>query len=283
MRRKKGFTIIELLVVISTVALLTSILAPALSYVKEQARSVVCMTHMRDLTLSWNVYATSNNGLMCGSYNYYGNGCGIAGEFDDKSSWVWAAWVGRQNKPVIENPYSDPRNFVTVPREEKIEGVKRGSLWPYADDIDIYRCPSDKNSNEHIRSYVIGDNLNGKAPDIRPSATWKIYKRAENVPRPSEAYVFMEESDPRPYNMDSFVFYAKSGSWSDPLAVWHKGSSSFSFGDGPVEQRHWSSETEEHFSAADGKNAYLYYEWQWSPVTDGGLDDIYWMEAGWAR
>ena len=281
MRRMKGFTIIELLVVISTIALLASILAPALSHVREQARSVVCMTHQKDLTLSWMTYAASNNGLLPSSYNYYGNGSGINGEFDDESSWVWAAWAGRQNKPAIENPYGNPRDF-EASQEEKTEGIKRGSLWPYSGDIDIYRCPSDKNSNKHIRSYVIADNFNGKAADISPFATWRIFKRMENVPRPSEAYVFMEESDPRPYNMDSFLFYAKSGSWSDPLAVWHKGSSSFSFADGHVEQRHWSTETEEHFNVADEQEAYLHYNWQWSPQTDGGLDDIYWMEAGWA-
>ena len=44
---EKGFTLIELLVVISIIALLLSILMPSLGQVKEQARSVVCRSNLR--------------------------------------------------------------------------------------------------------------------------------------------------------------------------------------------------------------------------------------------
>ncbi len=285
MRRIKGFTMIELLVVISTVALLISILAPALSNVKDQARSIVCMTNMKELTLFWNIYAVEYNGRICGSYNYYGSGAGINGEFDDKASWVWAAWAGRQNRAIIANPYINAEDYRQVSQEEKIEGIKRGSLWPYSNNLEIYHCPSDRNNNDHVRSYVIGDNLNGQRARVDLSATWEIFKRIEDVPRPSESYVFLEESDPKPYNMDSFLFNAKNGTWQDPLAVWHNGSSSFSFADGHVEQRSWSKETQEHFNAADDLDDFLAYlhSWHWMPETNGGFDDIYWMEAGWAR
>ena len=281
MRRKKGFTLIELLVVISVVALLTSILAPALSSVKEQARALVCMTHQRDLTLSWNTYAVANNGLICSSYNYYGDN--YSQEFADRSSWVWAAWSDDLNLPSIENPNSGKSHLWTVTRDEKIAGIKKGALWPYSDDIDIYRCPSDQNSFEHVRSYVIADNMNGKKPYIDSSANWKIFKRIENVPRPSESYVFIEESDPRSYNMDSFLVNVDGGSWWDPLAVWHRGSSSFSFADGHVEQRKWSKETEKEFNIADQPDGWYYYDWQWVPVSDSAIDDYNWMQAGWAR
>ena len=63
MPKKKGFTLIELLVVISIIALLLSILMPALGKVKEQARVIVCMNHLKTLTLANGLYSNDWNGI----------------------------------------------------------------------------------------------------------------------------------------------------------------------------------------------------------------------------
>jgi prepilin-type N-terminal cleavage/methylation domain-containing protein/prepilin-type processing-associated H-X9-DG protein len=61
MRKLKAFTLIELLVVISIIALLLSILMPALSKVKEQARKIVCATNLKTLGLGNVMYATDSD------------------------------------------------------------------------------------------------------------------------------------------------------------------------------------------------------------------------------
>lgn len=66
-----GFTLIELLVVIAIIAMLLAILMPALSAVREQARSVVCMTQLSQWGLILTLYTEDHNGrFFAGFYNY---------------------------------------------------------------------------------------------------------------------------------------------------------------------------------------------------------------------
>ena len=56
-RKKNGFTLIELLVVIAIIALLLSILLPALRSAKDYARTVVCRSNMKQIGLAAHLYA----------------------------------------------------------------------------------------------------------------------------------------------------------------------------------------------------------------------------------
>ena len=85
MKRRGGFTLVELLVVISIIALLMSILMPALARVRKQAKSVMCQANMKQWGLVFSMYTSDNDGyFMDGSVpinsGYYwpgGNGGGM--------------------------------------------------------------------------------------------------------------------------------------------------------------------------------------------------------------
>ena len=61
-RHLKGFTLIELLVVIAIISVLMSILVPAMSKARYQARRIVCMTNMKTQAFALFLYATENKG-----------------------------------------------------------------------------------------------------------------------------------------------------------------------------------------------------------------------------
>jgi len=68
--KHRGFTLIELLVVIAIIALLMSILMPALAHVKKQAQSVACVARLRSWGLQYKLYTDDNGGYFHEGWGY---------------------------------------------------------------------------------------------------------------------------------------------------------------------------------------------------------------------
>ena len=70
MHRKKAFTLIELLVVIAIIALLLSIIVPAIKKAKEQARLIICRSNLRQWAFAVHAYTADNDGKLLSSLGY---------------------------------------------------------------------------------------------------------------------------------------------------------------------------------------------------------------------
>jgi len=60
-----GFTLVELLVVVSIICLLMSVLLPSLTRAQKQAERTHCLANQHQLFLAWMLYITSNDDRLC--------------------------------------------------------------------------------------------------------------------------------------------------------------------------------------------------------------------------
>ncbi|MFA9480080.1 prepilin-type N-terminal cleavage/methylation domain-containing protein [Phycisphaerales bacterium AB-hyl4] len=127
MSNRRGFTLIELLVVISIIALLIAILLPALSAARQTARTVQCLSNLRQIGMAFHTYAGDWRERFPG-YQWY---------HPRRSGWHDGlprgdripAYLGDSNWSHEENAW--PLNCPDVPFDIVIQPGMQGGTYGY--------------------------------------------------------------------------------------------------------------------------------------------------------
>jgi prepilin-type N-terminal cleavage/methylation domain-containing protein len=248
---RRAFTLIELLIVIAIIAVLLTILAPALHVAKEMAKGAVCLGNQRILGSSYVMYAQENKTrLPCG--------------YVSQRSMHLPTWC---RPPLDANGayYGEKANLPTPTLENRHWGIRAGAIYTYTQNVEAYHCPGDKRLHEGTsegngpeyhayRSYALPDGLVAcnAADDIDKDnlsvPQEKVILKLDTLMTPEEKYTFGEEPYDMPggqaFNHGSWSFdpYRNLWEWWDPAGSFHNNGLTLSFADGHAIRYKWKDE-----------------------------------------
>jgi len=235
--RHDGFTLVELLVVIGIIALLISMLMPALGKVRDQANGAKCANNMRQLMTATIMFINDHKGICPGGESDFNR------DNAEERCWIYNGKDGAKGN-----------DWKTAPQS--------GTIWRYVNSLGPYLCPSrvpgaegltqgDGYSNGHFDYTTVGAFRGSKYAGIPQTADYQYLPSkawAMGMPTP----YFVEETS---YRVN---FFNIDGSWGnvDEHSLHHSGGAYYASLDGSV---HWFQGRKKW----KGKSPDKAEAWQW--------------------
>jgi prepilin-type N-terminal cleavage/methylation domain-containing protein/prepilin-type processing-associated H-X9-DG protein len=250
-RHRWGFTLIELLVVIAIIAILASMLLPALSRAKARALTIKCVSNQKQFILAWHLYSGDSDETLVDNRVF-------TDPLATAQNWVFG---------FLDYHAGNPHNTNT-------QNLTTALLGNSLKSHEIFKCPSDKSKvpeGSRVRSY----SMNGFAGAVDESQEDYIHFRRSGdfqAMGPSQVWIF---SDEHPDSIDDGLFRVEMGqtaNWISLPSSLHNGNDTgtLAFADGHAESKRWRDASTRLLPAYKGFQA--------TRTQTSGAQDITWFQ-----
>ncbi len=231
-----GFSRVELLAAIATIAILAALLYVAIGLAHVRVQMIYCKNNNRHLCRAWLMYAQENQSLV----NNFGR--------DEMRAEYWRRHFDNWGNGVLD--------WRTSEQNTNVAYIQDGLLYPYAHNPKIYRCPADNfaspvqrqqgwkqrtrsfSMNRFLGKFIlhgVDSTAKGRNPFIQED---RQFLRLADIPHPDKTYVFIEEQAD---TLGDAYFWVNNDGWADIPGAYHAGRSDLSYADGHCEFHTWHS------------------------------------------
>ena len=245
-----AFTLVKLVVVIFTLAVLAALALPLLAGPAFKDQQIQCLNNIKQLQIAWTSYAADNSGKLAqntagGSINWGGAQTGLedghSGTRPCQPSQPDASWVLGLATNVAPGL------------------ITHGLIYPYVGSQGVYKCPADVATTvlngttvltapvPTLRSYSMNSYMGGYLPTETGAHATEITNLATigSFLPPASALTFLEEN-PVTINDGSWfqdigaLAFEPNGFWIDSPGHYHLNSGCMAFADGHCLTRKWT-------------------------------------------